>query len=205
MRGFTILELMVSIALASALMLLGIPGFSAWLQGAQIRTAAEGLQNGLQLARSQAVQRNTTVNFQLMSTLTNTCALSGTSLNWVVSLDSAVGLCASSPSADLATPTAPRIVQVRPVGDGSKNAVMTAKLNGAAFNGLVAFNGLGRVTPTPAGNITYDVSNPTGGTCLAAGGKMRCLRVEVSASGQIRMCDPNLAANSASSPDPQGC
>jgi type IV fimbrial biogenesis protein FimT len=69
----------------------------------------------------------------------------------------------------------------------------------------VAFNGLGRITPTPAGTITYDISNPTGGTCLAAGGKMRCLRLEVSASGQVRMCDPNLPAATASNPDPQGC
>ena len=66
---------------------------------------------------------------------------------------------------------------------------------------VAAFNGLGRVSPTPAGTITYDVGNPSGGTCRAAGGTMRCLRVEVSPTGQVRMCDPSLT----SATDPQGC
>jgi type IV fimbrial biogenesis protein FimT len=64
------------------------------------------------------------------------------------------------------------------------------------------FNGLGRVTPVPAGNITIDVTNPTGGTCatIATPAPMRCLRVVVTAGGQVRLCDPAFAST-----DPQGC
>jgi len=69
----------------------------------------------------------------------------------------------------------------------------------AATQSVVVFNGLGRVTPVPAGNIDIDISNPSGGACAAAG-PMRCLRIRVSTGGQIRMCDPILAST-----DPQGC
>lgn len=195
-RGFTLVELLVGIALMAALMLLGIPSFSAWLQGSQIRTAAEAIENGVQLARAEAVRRNAPVNFQLTTTLDSTCARSVTGTNWVVSLDDPTGQCNAAPSADLAVPVAPRIVQVRPGTDGSKNATILASQSS------ITFNGLGRVTPVPAGNITIDIKNPTGGACAALGGPMRCMQVNVSATGQVRLCDPRF---SASNTNPQGC
>jgi type IV fimbrial biogenesis protein FimT len=120
--------------------------------------------------------------------------LSTSGSNWVVSLDSAVGACDAAPSADLAAPTAPRVIQARAGGEGSANAVVTADQSS------VVFNGLGRVTPVPGGNININITNPSGGVCAAASGPMRCMRVVVSAAGQIRLCDPRFA-----SPDPQGC
>jgi type IV fimbrial biogenesis protein FimT len=187
-RGFTLVELMVAITILAILVLAGVPGFTAWLQNTQIRTAAEAIQSGLQLARSQAVTRNAPVRFQLMSTLDNSCALSTTASNWVVSQDSAVGACATAAS----DTTAPRIVQARPARDGSRNAVV------AASQSSVVFNGLGRISP--ASTVTIDISNPTGGTCASASGPMRCLQVTVSPTGQVRMCDPQF-----DSTDAQGC
>lgn len=193
-RGFTLIELLVGIVIMAALAMLAGPNFATWLQNTQIRTAAEAIQNGIHLARAEAVRRNTPVIFQLTSTLDNTCTLSTAGKNWVVSLDSVAGSCGASPSADLATPTAPRIVQVRPGTDGSKNAVV------AAGQSSIAFNALGRVTPVPAGNIDINISNPTGGTCAASSGPMRCMRVVVTATGQVRLCDP-----ARPSTDIQGC
>jgi type IV fimbrial biogenesis protein FimT len=60
-----------------------------------------------------------------------------------------------------------------------------------ATQSAVVFNGLGRITPIPAANITIDVTNPN--TTFA-------LRVVVSPGGQVRMCNPAFAAT-----DPQGC
>ncbi|MCC6472780.1 MAG: hypothetical protein IT514_03450, partial [Burkholderiales bacterium] len=37
-------------------------------------------------------------------------------------------------------------------------------------------------------------TNPSGGACAADGGPMRCLNVLVSPGGQIKMCDPAVAA-----------
>ncbi|MEE2978934.1 MAG: prepilin-type N-terminal cleavage/methylation domain-containing protein, partial [Pseudomonadota bacterium] len=46
-RGFTLIELLVTISVFAFLMLLAAPSFTSWIQDAQVRTAAESLQNGL--------------------------------------------------------------------------------------------------------------------------------------------------------------
>lgn len=189
-RGMTLVELSIGLVIVGLLMFMGLPSFSAWLQGSQIRNAAEAIQNGLQLARAEAVRRNTTVRFQLTDTMTNACAASASGGNWVVSLDDPSGACAAAASEAVA----PRIIQARPAAEGSLNAVV------AADQSAIVFSGAGRVTPVPAAAININVTNPTGGTCVASGGTMRCLRVVVSTAGQVRMCDPALAST-----DPRGC
>jgi type IV fimbrial biogenesis protein FimT len=189
-RGATLIELMIGMVVLGILIALGMPSFSTWLQSSQIRTSAESVQNGISLARAEAVRRNTTVRFQLTSSLDSTCTLSTSGTNWIVSLDDPEDLCGTTPS----DTTTPRIVQARAGTEGSPNAVI------AATQSAITFNSLGRVTPTPAGNISIDITNPTAGTCAAASGKMRCLRVVVSPGGQVRMCDPAFAST-----DPQGC
>jgi type IV fimbrial biogenesis protein FimT len=178
-RGFSLIELMIGIALIGILLALAAPNFFQWIQSSQIRTSTESMQNGLQMARAEAVRRNAPVRFQLMDSVSNACAASTTLSNWVVSMDDASGACAASASETVA----PRIIQVRTTQEGSQNAVI------AADQAVIAFNSLGRVTPTPAANITIDVTNPSGGACATAG-PMRCLRLVVSIGGQIRMCDP---------------
>src|ERR1700752_2884648 len=112
-RGFTLVELLVGMALMAALMLIAAPNFATWLQNTQIRTASEAVLNGVHLARAEAVRRNTPVIFQMTSTLDNTCAVSTSGRNWVVSLDPVAGVCGTAPSADLAASAAGRIVQKR--------------------------------------------------------------------------------------------
>jgi len=186
-RGFTLVELLVGIALVAALMFIAVPNFGAWLQNTQIRAATDAFLGGLQLARAEAVRRNVTVQFQLMSTLDSSCALSTSGPNWVVSLNSAVGNCGAPPTADLPVPTAPGIVQTRSSNDGSRNAVILSTAS------TISFNGLGR--PLPVGGapatLQIDISNPAGGAC-APSGPMRCMRVLVTTNGQVRSCDPRL-------------
>jgi type IV fimbrial biogenesis protein FimT len=205
-RGFTIIELMVTVAVLALLMLLGAPSFATWLQNSQIRTAAEGVLAGVQLARAEAVRRNMPVRFQLTDDLTAACALSNTGRNWVVSLFDVAGKCDQAPSADTNSAGAgdPRIVRVRAAGEGSPNAGVTAVDTGANARACINFNGLGRQIPCAAGantlGLNIDVTNPNGGSCVADGGPMRCLRVVVSPAGQVRMCDPQFGAA-----DPMGC
>ncbi|MDD5247665.1 MAG: GspH/FimT family pseudopilin [Rhodocyclaceae bacterium] len=170
-RGVTLVELVIGLAIVGFVMLMGLPSFATWLQNSQIRTAAEAIQNGLQLARTEAVRQNTTVQFAL-----------GTGAGWTVGCVNASASC-------------PAAIQSRIAAEGTSNAVVTP----TAGQTTIVFNGMGRVTPVPAGTIDIDISNPTGGACAAAG-PMRCLRVAVSAGGQIRMCDPVLAST-----DPRGC
>lgn len=192
-HGVTLVELAIGLAIVGVLLALALPNFTIFLQNSQIKNAAETTLSGLTLAKTEAVRRNVTMRFQLMTTVTNACAASTTSLNWVVSRDDAAGACATAPS----DTTAPRIVQVKSAQEGSTN--VTVSTTGGS---LVVFNALGR--PTAAGITAIDLKNPTGGTCEhedSTNGTMRCLRVEVSTGGAIRMCDPKVTATT----DPRKC
>jgi type IV fimbrial biogenesis protein FimT len=191
--GFTLLELMIGLAVLGILLMIGLPSLATWIQNTQIRTAAETMQSGLQMARAEALRRNTSVRFQLVDTLTAACALSATGTNWVVSLADPVGNCDDAPSDTVA----PQIIQKKDGAEGAPNAVITA-----TGGSTVTFNGIGRVIN--AGPITrVDITNTRGGACKTAGADepMRCLRVAVSSAGQVRMCDPAVTDVT----DPRAC
>lgn len=186
-RGFSLVELLVGMAILGVLLAIAMPAFSNWLRNARVRTAAESVQNGLQLARAEAVRRNTTIRFQLVDTTDDSCALSTAGPNWVVSFDDPVGACATPPSDTVA----PRIIQLRSGAEGSADTAL------AADQSALVFNSLGRLTPVPGANITINVASATGELCLVDGGPIRCLQINVTLGGQIRMCDPALAVGDA--------
>lgn len=192
--GFNLLELLIGLAVLGILAATGLPSLTAWIQNSQIRTAADGLMSGLQLARAEALRRNASVRFQLTSTLTSGCALSTTGKNWVVSLADPSGAC----DADASDTTAPQIIQSKSSAEGTANAILTA--GGGA---VATFNGLGRLTG--AGLTQVDISNTIGGSCQGTdgvgGGPMRCLRVTISTGGNVRLCDPAVSSTS----DPRFC
>lgn len=167
--GFTLIEVMIAIAVLSLLVGMGVPTFRSWMQNSQIRTAADTLINGVQLARSEAIRRNKPVEFVLRA-----------GADWSVVLVS------------------PRTTLTERQGSaGSKNAVLEATPAGAD---RVTFNPIG----APAGN-NQDGSFPITeinitGTQNVSG--LRPLRIVISVSGSVRMCDPdkNLPAG-----DPRRC
>ena len=189
-RGVTLIELMTTVAIISITLSLGIPAYTEWLQNTQIRTAAESMQAGIQLARAEGLRSNGAVRFQLMTTTDANCALSTSGANWVISVDDASGQCQQTNAAQ-----APFITRSKAGSEGTRNVTVTAS------QASIAFSGLGLVTPAVADTITIDIENPTGGACLADGGSMRCLRLQVSNGGQVRMCDPAVAADD----DPRRC
>jgi type IV fimbrial biogenesis protein FimT len=183
LRGFTLIELMVTIAIVSMVLMFGLPSLSAWIQSSQIRNASESMLGGLQLARAEAVRRNTSVLFTMP-----TVAGGGTASDWSVSCFTPSASC---PGAGM-TETE---IQKRSAAEGSANAQV------AAAQSTIVFNGMGRVTPTPAATIVLVITNPNGGTCAQTGGAMRCLQIRVTSGGQSRMCDPALALAT----NPRGC
>ncbi len=191
-RGLTMIELIIGIAIMALVLALGMPSISQWLSNSQIRTAAEGVLAGLQLARGEAVRRNQNVRFQLVSTLTSGCAVSTSGTHWVVGLADPTAKCNIAPS----DTTAPQTIQIR---DGTETPKAVLAATGAA---LVTFTGSGR----PSGS-TYmtqvDITNPTGGVCehVTAGSPMRCLRIIVTSGGRIKMCDPKVSDTT----DPRYC
>ena len=56
-RGFTLVELLVALAIAVALMLLAIVGLQSWIPRAQQRNQAEALVQALHEARAEAIKR----------------------------------------------------------------------------------------------------------------------------------------------------
>ena len=63
LRGFTIIEMLVSIGVAAVLFAVAAPEMGVFLQNSHIRAAAESMQNGLALARAEAVRQNQNVEF----------------------------------------------------------------------------------------------------------------------------------------------
>lgn len=64
-RGFTLIEVMVTVILIAILASLAAPSFQTTIARFRVRTAAESLMSGLQLARSEALRRNQPVRFTL--------------------------------------------------------------------------------------------------------------------------------------------
>lgn len=203
--GFTLIEVLIAVSIISILLFLALPNMSIWLNNSQVRTTGETLLSGISVARTEAMRRNAVVQFQLTTSLDSSCALSQAGKNWVVSLGNPASLChmAPAPLDDANPPTAAdaKIIQKKSGDEGSQSAVVAATGSSTLY-----FNGLGRLTsPLGAANITQiNISNPTGGTCQhqdAVNGKMRCLRITISAGGQVKMCDPAVLDNT----DPRFC
>ncbi len=109
--GITLIELMIAIALLALLLFVGVESYRTWIQNTQVRTAAEAILNGLQLARGEAVRRNDNVQI----------VLSGGG-GWTVSV------------ASTGEP-----IQSKTDGEGGQNAKLTVTPAGATtvtFNGL---------------------------------------------------------------------
>ncbi len=159
--GFTLVEMMIAIAIFALLILAALPEVRIWVQNTQIRTAAEGILNGLQLARTEAVRRNTNMELEMIG-------VSG----WNAKVASSG-----------------QIVQSRPSGEGSGNAVLVIKPDGAT---KVTFNGLGRLVANGDGSESITEIKVDSTAISAASTRELC--VTVSSGGAVRMCDPQAVA-----------
>lgn len=123
-RGFSIIEVIVVVAIIGLLLSIGVPSFFTWTQNLQIRTGAEAVLAGYNIAKNEAVRRNVNVE---MSISNNT--------GWDVHT-------AADPATSL---------QSRDPNEGSVNVTSTILPNGAF---TVTFNGMGRVAPNSDGSDT---------------------------------------------------
>lgn len=92
---------------------------------------------------------------------------------------------------NLGPPVTTEIIRQRP-------ATEAAGLLFAPNNVVATFDALGRST---TGAIGITVSKPSAGTCETAGGRLRCLNVNLLAGGPSRMCDPMFLY----AQNPKGC
>jgi type IV fimbrial biogenesis protein FimT len=195
-RGFTLIEMMIAVAIMAILMAVAMPSYRTFIQNTQIRATAESMQAGLTLARSQALQRNARVSLWLVDGVSGACARSSSGTSWVVSLDDPTGACAIAAS-DSATP---RLIQSRAGSDGSTGVTVTA-VDGAGpavASSCITFNGFGRVEPACSGGgapiARVTLASATASTAT------RTLQVRVVSGGAVRTCDPSVASG-----DPAFC
>jgi len=190
-HGFTVIELIITVAVVAALSVLGIPSMNDAINNAKVRTTAEALQNGLRTAQAEAIRRSRQTAFVLTNATPEEDALPATGGKYWY-------------------------VQVLPVvnGENVANAYVQGGQFGARTTGvtiagpsIICFNSIGRVVANPATGL------PGAATCAATSGSKttyaitksdadRTLQLQVSAAGKIRMCDASRAL-SASQPD--GC
>ncbi len=187
-RGFTMIELMITVVLAALLLALAAPSMRLWVRNSQVRTVADSLQNGLRMAQTEASRRQRQVVFHLTNTaactVANTAAANGRF--WLIR------------TVPLLDGEASEVVQCGTLAEANAGVTITGPT-------ATCFNATGRVvanatpgggsacTPDASGLNRYDV---------AASGADRVLRVTVSLGGQTRMCDP---ARTLSDAQPDGC
>ena len=188
-RGFTIIELVVTLALFGVLMGLAVPSFTVFIQNTQIRNAAETVMTGITQAKTEAIRRNTPVRFQLVTTLTSSCALSASSGSWIVSMDDPAGLCDVAPS----DTTTPRTYRKQSSAEGYPKVTVAA-----TGSSSIVFNGIGRIVGTGITQIDFTHNAMTCEHLDTTNGTARCLRILISTGGAPKLCDPKVTATTDS-------
>jgi type IV fimbrial biogenesis protein FimT len=174
-RGFSILEVVIVVAIIGILLSLGVPSFYNYTQNLQIRAAAEAISAGLQIAKNEAIRRNVPVQIALDNTNLGT--------SWRINL-------ASDPEANP--------LQSRDANEGSVNVTRTITPNGAY---AITFNGMGRVAPTNADGTLAITQVDLDNLQIANDADKRKLRILIPVGGAVRMCDPLVTTPS----DPRIC
>jgi type IV fimbrial biogenesis protein FimT len=167
--GFSLVELMVGIAIVGILATLAMPSFQSWFRNAQIRAAGESITNGLQRARAEAVARNANVEFVLAA---------GSS--WTV--DYVVKPVPADPPIDS-----------RSSNEGSKDVTVNAWAADLATPATtITFNNLGGVVANAASLTQVDLAAVGGNqnmrVTIGVGGNARMCDPNLAAGSSPRAC-----------------
>lgn len=175
-HGFSLIELSIAITIIAILVMLGMPSFAEYMSNARLAAMAQSFFSGLNVARSEAIRRNGTVEFAMTNTplgpgIENSLLADVTGKNWVV----------RSKPTPLAVYDSPPIDAKTALEGGGTTPRVTVN----STTSIVTFDGLGTAT---SGVATIAIDNPPAGLCAPVG-PVRCWNVVVSAGGQVHLCD----------------
>jgi type IV fimbrial biogenesis protein FimT len=185
-RGFTLIELVVTMGVLALLVVLAVPNLATWMQSARVRTSAEFIENGLRQAQAEAIKQNREVAFILTTSAANattfpTPTTGATGTYWyAVTVPWTIANAAFGAKTFVATgPTSTDSSQVTVTGP--------ATICFSSYGRLTAISSDTSATPVTCGagaSATYAVA-PT-----SANANALKLNVTVSAAGQVRLCNP---------------
>ena len=207
-RGFTLIELIIAVAIIGILSSLAVPSFQEMLTNMNLRSTAESVSQGLQLARSEAIKRNARTMFTFSSTSKwEVC----TGASATPATETCCGMPGGARNSDGTCPTG-YSVQVKHSAESGKVAIITATLADAtnlaaapnAFSASSTFTGMGRQYADPT---TSTFVNPAVGV-YASSSQLRTVnfraaatpktyQVVITSSGSIKLCDPSAAVGDA--------
>jgi type IV fimbrial biogenesis protein FimT len=154
--GFSLVELMISLALMGIIMAIALPSYTAWIDSSKINAAADSFQSGLQLARSEALKRNTQVKLTL-----------GTNSDWTVG-------CVNVSTASATAIDCPAIIHSRKTSEGSTSSITVAPTPSGATT--VTYDGFGKSVVTASSFTKLVIGNKLQ-IDLAAGGGAKVSKV----------------------------
>ena len=179
-QGFTLIELMVALAIAALLLVFGVPSFTTFLRNSEVRSTSESIINGLRAASAEATRQNTRILFTVDG-----------SGNWAFNLVKDPVECK-----DLEQPPIQRYY-------GKEAGANTKVATTPDEKVSVCFNGLGRIVNQgvePSDHIQrIDIASMV---C----GEARPMRIIVDDPNKqlgLRMCDPDPALVTLN--DPRAC
>jgi type IV fimbrial biogenesis protein FimT len=174
--GFTLIELMIGLAIFAILLMLAGPQLALMLGNSQIRNGADAMLNGVQQAQTAAIKANSVTRL-LVDTTTGTGG-------WQV-LQTVEGVEGQ--------------LQTFSLQDGApKVSVTTVPANARQ----ITFDGFGRIIPNVDASATLTcmkIDNPD----FSSYGSRRKLNVAITSLGLnvgTKLCDPGVATT-----EPQGC
>lgn len=174
-RGFTLIELMVTLAIVAILMMVAVPSFVAFQRNAELTSASNTMLAALNAARSEAMKRNQNVMVTPLGT--------GWASGWQVFVD--VDRSGTLSTGDIVITTYPALQTYFTVS-GTGNANLSSP--------YVLFNGSGYASDTGGtlGNLTIEIarSDLSGSELLE-----QTRRVKVANTGRVRVCKATDTTN----------
>lgn len=195
-RGFTLVEIMVGLAILSILLAVGVPNMKAWMTTNKAIAASEFYAEGFRLARAEAVKRNAVTRLALTANAT-----SGQQ-DWQVDL--------CIPSATLACTDSSGAWSTVSAPNGNANAADFLSVYRSAAN----LPGTGQMTLTrdpvdasavyftPLGWVDTDADSRLKSITLApvTADAFPTAAIMVTLAGVVTKCNPNVASK-----DSRGC
>jgi type IV fimbrial biogenesis protein FimT len=184
-KGFTLIELMVGLAILAMLLMIGLPEMQVYSQNAKIRKTAESFAADIMVARAEAIRTNDPTVFILTANAPaadpTSVTASATGPNWFASIIPGTG--------------SPRLIVSKLGGETSGKPIDIS--TSTVANAKIQFNGLG--ITNLAGAAAYRFTNAQLNPDCELSQAIRCLQVEVSIGGKTRICEPGRASAAATS------